>query len=124
VSAGGPPETAPKTPAALAFWSGGQRFSVPVSEVREAARVPRLTPLPGSSARCAGVALVRGTPLAVLEIGARRNPEPDRLAAMSRSRVLVFESRPFALLVDEVDGVEEAGSGAAMLDLDALERET
>ncbi|HKC25552.1 MAG TPA: chemotaxis protein CheW [Thermoanaerobaculia bacterium] len=103
--------------AALAFRSGGRRYSVPISEVREAARVPRLTPLPGSSARCAGVALVRGTPLAVLEIEARRSPQ-------SRSLVLVFENRPFALLVDEVDGVEEPGSDATMLDLDALERET
>ena len=91
----------------------------------EAARVPRLTPLPGSSARCAGVALVRGTPLAVLEIEARRTrSEPRDPEAPRRSLVLVFENRPFALLVDEVDGVEEAGSDATRIDLDALERET
>jgi len=102
----------------LAFRSGGRRFTVPVSEVREAARVPRITPLPGSSPRCAGVALVRGTPLAVLDV------DEQARAAGRGSLVLVFEARPFALLVDAVDGVEERSDDATPLDLDALERQT
>jgi len=107
----------PRTPT-LAFRSGGRRWAVPVSEVREAARVPRLTALPGSSPRCAGVALVRGMPLAVLDVAPRRRELSER------NLVLVFESRPFALLVDAVDGVEEHGSSATSLDLDELERES
>jgi chemotaxis signal transduction protein len=102
---------------ALAFRSDGRRWCVPVSEVREAARVPPLTPLPGASRRCAGVALVRGEPLAVVHAGERT---PDAAEA----RLLLFYGRPFALLVDGVDGVEDDPKDATPLDLDALERET
>jgi chemotaxis signal transduction protein len=98
----------------LAFRRAGRRFAVPVEEVREAARVPALTPLPGSAERCAGVALVRGTPVAVLDV-VREETRP----AAPQGLVLVLESRPFALLVDAVDGVE-GGSDATLVDLDAL----
>jgi chemotaxis signal transduction protein len=106
---------------ALAFRSGGRRWAVPISEVREAARVPRLTALPGASPRCAGVALVRGAPVAVLRVSEAQTEERTPAA---RRLVVVLENRPFALLVDSVDGVEERASDAAPLDLDALERAT
>lgn len=103
----------------LAFRSGGRLYSVPIAEVREAARVPRLTPLPGASSRCAGLALVRGTPVAVVDPARETAPPPSESGA--RRFLIVLESRPFALLVDAVDGVTD-GSAALALDLDALAR--
>src|SRR6185295_4386278 len=95
----------------LAFRCSGKRWAVPVEEVREAARVPALTPLPGAPPGCAGVALVRGNPMAVLRV--------DADSASAGRLVLVLENRPYALLVDAVDGVE-ATTDAALLPLDSL----
>lgn len=89
----------------LTFRAAGERFAVPIERVREAARARRIVPLPGAPSAYAGVAIVRGEPLGVLDLGrvaAARGPLPEP----GRSVLVVLRGEARALLVDRVDGVE------------------
>ena len=88
----------------LTFRAGGDRFGVPVERVREAARAHRMVALPGAPDDWAGVAVVRGEPLGVLDVArtmgvARKGPARNRL-------LVILEGRPHAILVDHIDGVK------------------
>lgn len=92
----------------LTFRAGGERFGVPIEAVREAARLRSIAPLPGAPAGLVGVALVRGEPLGVVDVGVSFgtirdiSEAPDTEVAM----LVVLAGRPFALLVEHVDGVQ------------------
>lgn len=89
----------------LTFRAGGDRFGVPVERVREAARADRMAPLPGAPEDWAGVAVVRGEPLGVLDV-ARTMGVARKVAARPRQMLVILEGRPHALLVDHIDGVK------------------
>ncbi len=89
----------------LAFRAGGERFAVPLERVREAARPRRITPLPGAPASWAGVALVRGEALGVVDVAAAVGLPPS--TARTAPLVVVLFGCDHALLVDAVDGVEQ-----------------
>jgi purine-binding chemotaxis protein CheW len=94
----------------LTFRAGGRRFGVPIDQVREAARVRRVVPLPGSPDDITGVVLVRGEPLGVVDVARatsrRERPLDPNRAQTETGMLIVLESRPFALWVERVDGVE------------------
>lgn len=111
----------------------GQRVSLPLGLVREAARLPRIEPLPGSPPEVLGVAMVRGAPVGVvdavqlLRLGAYRpsNPLPTAERAVDgaearRKKVLVVLKRPLALVVDRIEGVRDDPGSAVPLPLDGL----
>ena len=92
----------------LTFRAGGKRFGVPIDQVREAARVRKIVPLPGSPDDIAGVVLVRGEPLGVVDV-ARATSEglvETRGPESGMGMLIVLENRPFALWVERIDGVE------------------
>ena len=93
----------------LAFRAGGERFAIPLERVREAARPRRITPLPGAPPSWAGVALVRGEALGVVDVAAAVGlpASPTRTAPL----VVVLYGCDHALLVDAVDGVEPYPAG-------------
>jgi len=92
----------------LVVEAGGKRFGVPVDEVREAARLGRVAPLPGGLATYAGLAIVRGQPLGVFDLGMAltgQRAEPNGL-------LVVLHDGPNALLVDRIEGIEPEPEGA------------
>ncbi len=123
----------------LTFRAAGERFAVPIDRVREAARARRIVPLPGAPSAYAGVAIVRGEPLGVLDLGSVAAARPPLLEP-GRGVLVVLRGGARALLVDRVDGVErlevpeiaDGGSGwrragpgdgrgpVSLIDLDAL----
>ena len=104
---GGVPAAPPSLPY-LTFRAGGKRFGIPVDKVREAARVRRVVPLPGSPDDIAGVVLVRGEPLGVVDVvrATSERPLDPNSAQPETGMLIILESRPFALWVEKVDGVE------------------
>lgn len=88
----------------LAFHVAGERFAIPLDAVREAARLRRLTPLPGAPDTYAGITLVRGEALGVLDVG---RAVSAGVPAGAGEFLIVLDRRPCALRVDRVDGVEE-----------------
>jgi chemotaxis signal transduction protein len=85
----------------LTFRAGGSRYAILAESVREVARPRRIVPLPGSPETYAGLGLLRGEPLGLLDVA----------RAMGRGKLgptpfaLALEGRAAALLVDRVDGV-------------------
>lgn len=102
---------------------GGQRVSVPLGMVREAARVPRIEPLPGSPPEVLGVAMVRGAPVGVVDASLLL-PSAERAgeegAEAGRKKVLVVLKRPLALVVDRIEGVRDEPGTAVPLPLEGL----
>lgn len=94
----------------LSFVAGGSRFGVPLDRVHAAARLGSLTPLPGAPPEYAGLSLVRGAPVGVLD-AARALGVPSCGSARARPVLILFDSDPRALLVDRVDGIEEIDAG-------------
>lgn len=93
----------------LTFRAGGRRFAVPLDRVRGAVRPKRIAALPGAPPFYAGLALVKGEALGVID--ARRAlvedgaQEPEKAGV--RSVLLLFEGESRALLVEKVEGIEE-----------------
>lgn len=100
--------TGPQGGAFLTFRAGGDRFGVPVERVREAARANRMAPLPGAPESWAGVAVVRGDPLGVLDVARSMGVAARRVPARQQI-LIILEGRPYALLVDQMDGVKAIG---------------
>lgn len=88
----------------LAFQASGARYAIPLDSVREAARLRRLTPLPGAPERYAGVTMVRGEAVGVLDVA---RAVTAGAPAGSGEFLIVLDRRPCALRVDRVDGPEE-----------------
>lgn len=99
-------DAAPQMRSFLSFHAGGARFAVPLERVQAASRVGPLTPLPGAPPEYAGLALVRGAPVGVLD-AAHALGVAAPAAARSRPVLILFEGETRALLVDRVDGIEE-----------------
>ena len=61
----------PRTREVLVFEAGGQRYGLPIVDVRELVRAVMITPLPNAPAVIEGVVNVRGLVLPVLNVRAR-----------------------------------------------------
>jgi len=94
----------------LAVRVGGAEFGLPADRVREVLRPPRLTRVPFAPAGVRGVAQVRGTVLAVVDLGDRLGVGP----VLPPGRLVVVWGRgreAVGLLVDRVVGLVEEGGG-------------
>jgi purine-binding chemotaxis protein CheW len=91
----------------LTFRAAGSRFAVPVDAVQEAARIRSIAPLPGAPPEYLGVALIRGEPVGVIDVGQALAGRPRATSTGLTPTVVVLEGRAHALLVDRIDGVEE-----------------
>lgn len=92
----------------LAVRVGGAEFGIPADRVREVLRPPPLTRVPFAPPGVRGVAQVRGTVLAVVDLGARLGLEPVGAAG----RLVVVwgrEREAVGLLVDRVVGLMDEG---------------
>lgn len=94
----------------LAVGVGGAEYGLPAARVREVLRPPPLTRVPFAPAAVRGVAQVRGTVLAVVDLGTRLGTAPVGEAG----RLVVVWGRgreAVGLLVDRVAGLLEEGEG-------------
>ena len=97
----------------LVFSLGGAKFGIPIHQVAELDKLPRITPVPNLPDWVRGVTNLRGEILSVLDLrlllGMERNgPNAlSSLAPLERERILVVrlgEEMTAALVVDEVSG--------------------
>ncbi len=94
----------------LAVRLGSAEFGIPAGQVREVLRPPPVTRVPFAPAGVRGVAQVRGTVLAVVDLGTRLGMAPVDGAG----RMVVVWGRgreAVGLLVDRVVGLMEDGGG-------------
>ncbi|HEY0018054.1 MAG TPA: chemotaxis protein CheW [Longimicrobium sp.] len=92
----------------LAVRVGGAEFGLPAGRVREVLRPPPLTRVPFPPDGVCGVAQVRGTVLAVVDLGARLGMGP--VGAAGRLVVVWGRGREaVGLLVDRVVGLVDEG---------------
>ncbi len=103
--AGGPLEV-------LVFEVGGQRYGLPVADVREVVRAVTLTPLPQAPAIVEGVVNVRGILVPVLDIRARFRLPAKELEHTDHLIVARVGRRPVALRVDRVLELTALDEGA------------
>ena len=114
MTAAGPPSGPSRY---LTFRAAGERFGIPVERVRGAHRPKRIAPLPGAPPAYAGVVLIKGEALGVIDArralvpGGAEGPVPASVAI--RPVLLLFSGDSRALLVDRVDEIEEV-SGAGV----------
>ena len=98
---------------ALAVRVGGAEFGLPAGAVREVLRPPPVTRVPFAPAAVRGVAQVRGTVMAVVDLSARLGLEP--VAPPGRLVVVWGRGREaVGLLVDRVVGLVEAGEAGEL----------
>lgn len=97
----------------LAVAVGGAEFGIPAGRVREVLRPPPLTRVPFPPAGVRGVAQVRGTVMAVVDLGARLGMAP--VGGAGRLVVVWGRGREaVGLLVDRVAGlVDDEGAHEA-----------
>ena len=92
-------------PSLLLFTLDGQRFALPLAQVRETVRAVAITPLAGAPGVIEGIVDVRGTVTPVLDLR-RRFGLPPRAVSPDEHLVLATAgSRPVALRVDQATDV-------------------
>jgi purine-binding chemotaxis protein CheW len=92
----------------LAVRLGSAEFGIPAGQVREVLRPPPVTRVPFAPRGVRGVAQVRGTVLAVVDLGTRLGMAP--VAGAGRMVVVWARGREaVGLLVDRVVGLMEDG---------------
>jgi chemotaxis signal transduction protein len=96
----------------LAVSVGGAEFGIPAGRVREVLRPPPLTRVPFPPDGVRGVAQVRGTVMAVVDLGTRLGMAP--VAGVGRLVVVWARGREaVGLLVDRVVGLVDDDEGGA-----------
>lgn len=96
------------------FRMGKERYGIELASVREIRRPPRVTPLPESPPWLRGVTNLRGTILAVLDLGVGLGISTEAAPGAGRkSRLVVVHEDGIeaGFCVDEVDGVVAIGDG-------------
>ena len=87
----------------------GERVALPAAEVESVVEIEALTPVPGAAGHVAGLAALRSRVLTVIDCLASLDPS-RRLPADAREAVMaVVDGHPYALLVEAVEDVVEAG---------------
>ena len=87
------------TPGFVLFRLGERTFATPLTDVREIVRLVGLEPLPGTKPPLAGVLVLRGTPLPVLDV---RDSVEHRAADGGDVLVMDVEGDNVGVAVDEV----------------------
>ena len=101
----------------LVFRAGAQNFGVPVRQVGVVFPVAEIDPLPNAPGLIRGIVNVHGTVTPVVDLR-RRFPRADTALRLDQRLILVFAGpRQFALLADDVDGVQRI-SDASITDME------
>lgn len=91
---------------AVSVHLGAAEYGLPLTHIREVLRPPAITQTPDAPADVCGVAQVRGTLLAVVDLGMRLGG----IAAAPPGRLVVVQhagGEPLGLLVDAIGGLLE-----------------
>jgi purine-binding chemotaxis protein CheW len=94
----------------VVFRLGEERYGVPMSCVRELARVPLVTPVPGMPRFVAGVANLRGSLIGLVELGEILGTAGVLDGVSRRMMILSVEGITAGVLVDAVEGVADLDS--------------
>lgn len=87
----------------------GERVALPAADVESVVEIETLTPVPGAVGHVAGLAALRSRVLTVIDCLASLDPS-RRLPPDAREAVMaVVDGHPYALLVEAVEDVVEAG---------------
>jgi purine-binding chemotaxis protein CheW len=87
----------------------GERVALPAAEIDSVVEIEGLTPVPGAAGHVAGLAALRSRVLTVIDCLASLDPS-RRLPADAREAVMaVVDGHFYALLVEAVQDVVEAG---------------
>lgn len=90
----------------------GRRIAFPAAEVEAVVELEGLTPAPGAAAHVAGLSALRSRVLTVIDGLASLGFEAAGPAALTEAIVVPSGGHTYALLVDEVEDVIEAGAAA------------
>jgi purine-binding chemotaxis protein CheW len=88
---------------------GGERIALPAAEVDSVVEIDSLTPIPGAAAHVAGLAALRSRVLTVIDCLASLDPARSLVEGSTEAVMTVVDGHPYALLVDAVEDVIEAG---------------
>lgn len=87
----------------------GERIALPAAEVEAVVEIEALTPVPGAAGHIAGLAALRSRVLTVIDCLASLDPERRLAEGHGEAVMTVVDGHPYALLVEAVEDVVEAG---------------
>jgi len=99
------PGRAPERMASLVCRVATRSCAIPIGAVIETVRPRPIEPIAGAPAFVAGLAVVRGAPVLVVDAAQLLCPEPGRTGRAARFVTLRTAPQPIALAVDAVLGV-------------------
>ena len=94
------------------FWLGGRCFGLDVALVGEIVPVEEITPVPMAKAAVRGVFNLRGSPLALMDLGAVLELPVTDASAATTALVLRSAEMVVGVGVERVDAIIPAGRGA------------
>lgn len=96
---------APGFARACVFLSGGQRYGIPVAQVREVAELPHITPVPRTAIHVRGVANLRGVMVPVVDLAQLLGHSRPAPRSVTPTVVLRDGREDVGLIVDRVEGL-------------------
>lgn len=91
----------------LTFQCGGQTFGIHISHIRQILQLPQITPLPGFADYIKGVVSLRQDMIPTMDLNLRMGkPEPPH-TSLTTLLVVSLGERPFGLIIDAVNNVEQ-----------------
>jgi purine-binding chemotaxis protein CheW len=88
---------------------GGERVALSAADVESVVEIDSLTPVPGAAGHVAGLAALRSRVLTVIDCLASLDPSLRLPADSAEAVMAVVDGHPYALLVEAVEDVVEAG---------------
>jgi purine-binding chemotaxis protein CheW len=100
-----PEEEERETLTVLTFVLAGERYALPLGEVREVSRIVAITSIPGLPPTVAGAMGLRGEILPVLDLHGLLSLETQEQTAESRLVIVQHEGTSAALQVDQIEDI-------------------
>lgn len=94
----------------------GKRVAIPGSRVQSVVELGEVVPIPLAPAYVAGLTALRSRALTVIDTRAAIGASPAECETEGRAAIVEIESHAYALLVDRVEDVAEAGAAPAPTD--------
>lgn len=89
----------------------GERIALPAAAVDSVVEIDSLTPVPGAAPHVAGLAALRSRVLTVIDCLASLDPARSLARGGAEAVMAVVDGHPYALMVEAVEDVVEAGGG-------------
>lgn len=89
----------------VTFFTGGQSFSVDITQVREIRRWTSATPLPHAPSDVLGVMNLRGSVIPIYDLAVRFGLEPTRDNGRNVVVIAAYENQTVGLLVESVSEI-------------------